>query len=278
MFPRMSETTEAEREARRRQPSPLVGEVEERLRDIAQNGAEPWNAPLEERRATRRRDMEILRLSALEAALHTTEYICGRLPSWKREAFETVSDPIAALANLNRAIVQVTLAEDRFDESAEERAARIKAEAEARVRAEQAAAAAHSDAERTLRRAENKRQANGAIRAITLDYIRLPYGDREKLFDDLFRELNANGAYDADPAETVADICHRLAIVPKIVPDAQIQTPDGKIDLAARRKRLLAFARTYLDLMKPAAPSNDRDESDIAETSVASARAQGPPH
>lgn len=278
MFPRMSETTEAEREARRRQPSPLVGEVEERLRDIAQNGAEPWNAPLEERRATRRRDMEILRLSAMEAALHTTEYICGRLPSWKREAFETVNDSIAALANLNRAIVQVTLAEDRFDESAEERAARIKAEAEARVRAEQAAAAAHSDAERTLRRAENKRQANGAIRAITLDYIRLPYGDREKLFDDLFRELNANGAYDADPAETVADICHRLAIVPKIVPDAQIQTPDGKIDLAARRKRLLAFARTYLDLMKPADPADDRDEDGLSDPSVPPAQAQGPPH
>ena len=274
----MDEPTEAEREAKRRQPSPLVGEVEERLRDIVENGAEPWNAPLEERRATRRRDMEILRLSAMEAALHTTEYICGRLPSWKREAFETVSDPIAALANLNRAIVQVTLAEDRFDETAEERAARIKAEAEARVRAEQAAATAHSDAERTLRRVENKRQANGAIRAITLDYIRLPYGDREKLFDDLFRELEANGTYDADPAETVADVCHRLAIVPKIVPDAQIQTPDGKIDLAARRKRLLAFARTYLDLVKPANPSNDRDETGLSEPSIPPARAQGPPH
>src|SRR3984957_2209725 len=119
----MSETTETEREARRREPSPAVAEIEGRLRDIVQNGAEPWNAPLEERRATRRRDMEIARLSAMEAALHTTEYICGRLPNWKREAFEKVNDPIASLANLNRAIVQITLAEDRFVERAEERAA-----------------------------------------------------------------------------------------------------------------------------------------------------------
>jgi hypothetical protein len=37
--------------------------------------------------------MEIMRLSAMEAALHTTEYICGRLPAWKREAFEKVTDP-----------------------------------------------------------------------------------------------------------------------------------------------------------------------------------------
>ena len=264
----MDGTSEQDREAKRREPSPLVGEVEERLRDIVQNGAEPWNAPLEERRATRRRDMEILRLSAMEAALHTTEYICGRLPNWKREAFEKVSDPVASLANLNRAIVQITLAEDRFDESAEDRAARIKAEAEARVKAEQAAAREHDYTAGQIRRTETKRQVQGAIRAITLDYIRLPYGDREKLFDDLFRELEANDAYDGDPAETIADVCHRLAIVPKIVPDAEIKTPDGTIDLMGRRKRLRAFARTYLDLTKPTDPADDGDF----------AQAQGPPH
>ena len=207
----MDGTTETEREAKRHEPSPLVAEVEGRLRDICQNGAEPWNDPAEERRATRRRDMEIMRLSAMEAALHTTEYICGRLPAWKREPFEKVTDPLASLANLNRAIVQITLAEDRFDETAEDRAARIKAEAEARVRAGQ-------DAERTLRRTENKRQVHGAIRAIALDYLRLPRGDREDLFADLFREWEDEDAYDGDPAETVADACARLALTPRIVP------------------------------------------------------------
>jgi hypothetical protein len=37
----MSEPTDDEREAKRRQPSPLVGEVEGRLRDICIGGAEP---------------------------------------------------------------------------------------------------------------------------------------------------------------------------------------------------------------------------------------------
>src|SRR6202046_1881455 len=192
----MDGTTETEREAKRREPSPLVGEVEGRLRDIMQNGAEPWNAPLEERRATRRRDMEILRLSAMEAALHTTEYICGRLPSCNREAFEKGSDPVASLANLNRAIVQITLAEDRFDESAEDRAARIKAEAEARVRAEQAAAKEHDYTAGQIRRAENKRQSHGAIRAIALDYIRLPRGDWENLLANMFDIWEADAGYD----------------------------------------------------------------------------------
>ncbi len=46
-----------------RTPSPFVAEVEERLRDIGMRGAEPWNDPVEKRRAARRRDMEISRLS-----------------------------------------------------------------------------------------------------------------------------------------------------------------------------------------------------------------------
>src|ERR1700761_6339650 len=242
----MDGTTEAQRDAKLRDPSPLVAEVEGRLRDICQNGAEPWNDPAEERRAARRRDMEIMRLAAMEAALHTTENIGGRLPAWKHGPFETITDPVASLANLNRAIVQITLAEDRFDESAEERAARTRA-----------AAAERDYTAGQIRRAENKRQAHGAIRAITLDYLRMPYDDREKLFADLFRELEVEDAYDADPAETVADACLRLALTPRIVPDPEIRPPDGKIAPAARRPRLLAFARTYLDLIKPATPSDN---------------------
>ena len=278
MYAYMDGTVEAQREAKRHEPSPLVAEVEGRLRAICKDGAEPWNDPAEIRRATRRRDMEIMRLSAMEAALHTTEYICGRLPGWKREPFEKITDPVASLANLNRAIVQITLAEDRFDESAEERTARIKAEAEAKVRAEQAAAAERDYAAHQIRKAENRRNVQNAVRAITLDYITLPYPDREKLFADLFRELEDNDGYDGDPAEAVADIVARLAIVPRIVPDAEIRTPDGQVDLAARKARVLAFARKYLDLMKPAYVADDRDDSGIADPSVPPARAQGPPH
>ena len=271
----MNGTHQPDQDAERRKPSPSVAEVEARLRDIYANGAEPWNDPAEARRAVRRRDMEIMRLSAMEAALHTTEYICGRLPAWKTPPFEKVTDPIAALANLNRAIVQITLAEDRFDECAEARAARIKAEAEAKIRTEQAARA---DAERTLRRAENKRQAHGAIRAIALDYIHLPRGDREDLLANMFGIWEAEDAYDADPAETVADACAQLALTPRIVADAEIRTPDGQIDPAARRKRLLAVARNYIALIKPADQGDDDDENGLSDPAAPPARAQGPPH
>ena len=93
----------------------------------------------DDRREERRRVLEIARGAALAASLATSEYICGMLPAERRDAFATVRDPIAALANLNRAIVQIVLAEEQLDETEAERAERR--------------AAQHSNAERTLRRA-----------------------------------------------------------------------------------------------------------------------------
>ena len=40
----------------------------------------------------------------------------------------------------------------------------------------------------------------------------------------------------------------------------------------------MAFARTYLDLMKPAVPADDRDGTSLADPAEPFARAQGPPH
>jgi hypothetical protein len=211
--------TDSVSQEKSRAPSPFVEELADRQRDIAQRGAEPWNAPVEERRAARRRDMEIMRLASMEAALHLTEYIAGRLPGWKREALEGIKDPMAALANLNRALIQITLAEDRFDETGEERRARIAAEAEAKARAEREAEAQLAYTETQVRRAENRRQVHETVRAITLSSLRLPFSDREKLLAGLFRELEDEGApgdaYDRDPAETAADLCLRLGIGPK---------------------------------------------------------------
>src|SRR6185312_14280778 len=153
----MDGTTQPDPEAERRKPSPFAEELAERQRAIVK-GAEPWNDPVEKRRADRRRDMEILRLASMESAIHITEYIAGRLPNWKKEALEKLDNPVAALANLNRAIIQITLAEDRFDETGEERKARIQAEAEAKVRAEREAEAARAYTDAQIRRAENKRQ------------------------------------------------------------------------------------------------------------------------
>src|SRR6185312_12905280 len=151
----MDGTTQPDPEAERRKPSPFAEELAERQRAIVK-GAEPWNDPVEKRRADRRRDMEILRLASMESAIHITEYIAGRLPNWKKEPLEKLRNPVADLANLNRSIIQITLAEDRFDETGEERAERIRAEAEAEVRAKREAETARLQAEVTLRRAEKK--------------------------------------------------------------------------------------------------------------------------
>jgi hypothetical protein len=259
-----------------REPSPFVAELADRQRDIASGKAEPWNEPAEKRHADRRRDMELLRLSSMEAALHLTEYIAGRLPSWKREALEGIKDPVAALANLNRAIIQITLAEDRFDETGEERKARIAAEAEAKVRAEREAEAQRAYAEAQLRKVENKRQVQQTVRAITLSSLRLPYSDREKLLADLFRELENEAApgdaYDGDPAETAADLCLRIGIAAKGI--------DPK-SILERRAALAALARAHSEALNGPHGLHSEDETASDDTIVRfapTAQAQGPPN
>jgi hypothetical protein len=266
--------TDDNAEDRSREPSPFVAELAQRQQAIVK-GAEPWNDPVEKRRAERRRDMEILRLASMESAIHITEYIAGRLPNWKKPALEAIGNPVAALANLNRAIIQITLAEDRFDETGEERAERIKAEAEAKARAEQEAEAARAYTDAQIRRAENKRQVKGLVRAVSLSSIRIPFTEREKLLDDLFRELEAEdeavSAYNGDPAETAADLCLRLGFGPQAI--------DSK-SILERRAALIAIAREHIEGLR-AAPELKVDEpaADGAVVAFAqAAKAQGPPN
>ena len=264
--------TETSNQDSSREPWPFAAEMAERQRDIAKNGAEPWNEPVETRRAVRRRDMELLRLASLESAFHITEYIAGRLPNWKKEALEKIDNPVAALANLNRSIIQVTLAEDRFDETSEERAERVKAEAEAKARAEREAETSRLQAEATLRRAENKRQVQHTVRAVTLSSLKLPYYDREKLLAGLFQELEAEDLYDADPAETVADLCVRFGL------------PAKNIDLKPileRRAALATLARAHIEALRGPHPLDTGDTPAPDETIVAfthAAKGQGPPN
>ena len=256
------------------QPWPFLEEMQDRQRAIAMHGAEPWNDPVEQRRAVRRRDMEILRLSGMEAALHVTEFIAGRLPPWKRDALKGIANPIAALANLNRSLVQLYLAEERFDESAQERAARVKAEAEARAKAEAAEAAERSYTAGQVRRAENKRQVQQTVRAIMLPSLRLPFEEREKLFAKLFRELDSGDAYDGDPAEAVADICLQLRANPN---DPAKQAADYR----ERKARMVALARAHLAALTPDPdePADDDEASPGASvTPLITSNSQGPPN
>jgi len=268
--------TEPHNQDEARKPWPFAEEMAERQRQVVR-GAEPWNSPVEERRAGRRRDMELLRLASMESAFHITEYIAGRLPNWKKPALEALKDPVAALANLNRSIIQITLAEDRFDETREERAERIKAEAEAKARAEREAEAARAYTDAQIRRAENKRQVQGAVRAIALSTLSLSYENREKVLADLFRELEQDngpgGAYGRDPVETAVDLCSRLGIGPK---DKDKANPARVLE---RRTALAALVRAHLETLRgpPAPDTGDGGEGNETVVPFA-ASAQGPPN
>ncbi len=282
----MTGTNPPDREAEQRKPSPLVEVVADRLREVtAAAMADPDCAEAvgathadeaERRRAmrreVRRRDIEVARIATLEAALHTSEYIAGRLPNWKRDVFEHVRDPVASLANLNRAIIQLTLAEDRLDESDAERAERLKEEAEAKVRAEREAETARAYTEAQIRRAENKRQVQQTVRAVTLSSLKLPYASREKLLAELFEELETEDLYDDDPAETVADLCVRLGIAAN---GADLKP------ILERRAALAALARTHIEALRGPHDIDADDEPAADEAVVAFARAakaQGPPN
>jgi len=286
----MTGTNPPDRETQQRKPSPLAEAAADRLREITVAAtADPDCAiavgtghadEAERRRAMRReirrRDIEIARIASLEAVVHTTEYIAGRLPNWKCDVFQHVKDPLASLANLNRALIQLTLAEDRFDESDAERAERVRAEAEAKARAEREAEreaeTARASTEAQIRRAENKRQVQQTVRAVTIAGLKLPFASREKLLAELFEELEAEDVYDDDPAETVADLCVRLGIA--------ANTTDLK-PILERRAALAELARTHIEALRGAHPLDEDDEptSDEAIAAFAhAAKAQGPPN
>jgi hypothetical protein len=247
-----------------------IAELEQRRLGIEYGEAEQCGETVEQRRAARRRGMEILRLGATQAALTMTEVIAGRLPADHCALFAGIADPLSSLANLNRSIIQIALAEDRFDETAEERAARAAAEAAAARKSDEARAYTAGQ----LRRAENRRQVQGMVRAVTLTSLGLRYAQREKLVAGLFRELDTIQAYDANPADIVADLCLRLGIATKDLPKLAA-------DHLARKDRMAAVLRAHLEALRGAHELDEGDEDDdsvLAASSVPPAHAQGPPN
>ncbi len=244
----------------------FMAELIDRLEAIASGGATPWNDEAEKRREARRRDMEIARTLSLKAAVHLTDAMAGRLPAEQCAMFAGMTDPITALANLNRSIVQVALAEERFDETGEERAARLTREAEAHDRAECAARDKRAFAAAQLRRAVNRRQVHHTVRELALSQLRLTYERREDLLGGLFAELDKDPSrFECDPAEVIAEISRRLGVTVEL-------TPADKDRFAERRKKLVTAARDHLDVLRG---GHEIDEDCV---SAPPAQAQGPPH
>jgi hypothetical protein len=150
------------------------------------------------------------------------------------------------------------------------------AEAEAKLHAEREAEAARAYTDAQIRRAEHRRQVKGLVRAVSLSSIRLPFTDREKLLDDLFRELesedDAVSAYNGDPAETAADLCLRLGFGPKDINSKSI---------LERRAALAELTRAHIAALRgePAVDEEDEAGPDAPVVSFSdAAKAQGPPN
>ena len=278
----------------RPEPWPFLGEVEGRLREAVAEGnaaltAEDAEPPLDDpearaarqrakRREDRRRMTELVRLATTDTLLRTTEYLAGRLGSWQVGNIDRARDPLAAVPAINRSIIQLTLLEERLDESDEDRAERIKAEAEAKARADAAAMAAQAEKAGEARRSETRRRVHDTVRAVSLACLepRLDYHERESFLDDAFADFedDMEAAYDGDAAELSADILTRLLDLHA----EQGDRPSEVRDILTRRARLVALAREYLaGLQGPAVLDADAREISVPALAVPAECAQGPP-
>jgi hypothetical protein len=256
----------------REPPSPEVEAVFQRLCDIGLNGAEPWNDAIEQRRESRRHDLTVMRAVSVESGVRLSETMAGRLSLNDSPMFGDMKDPIASLANLNRSVVQIVLAEERLDETTEERATRIVGEAQAQVKAEYEATAVRERTETQERRAENRDHVHSTVHAITLRAVRLPFSEREDLLGKLLADFDKDPIrYDRDPAELIAEAVARLGLDPKL-------SPAGKADLMERRKQQIATARDHLEALRGPFEIDGDNDGDDECSSAPPAKGRGPPH
>jgi hypothetical protein len=183
-------------------------------RDVSANGeAAPRTGDEAEaaaREARRQRRLALvgrLMEAGEEAAMNLTEGMAGRLFGDKLEAYLRIGDPALAWSRVTRTIRQLAALEERFDEDAETRAARIAAE---RIAAQNAARAAEARREaQALSDAcdQTKELVHDAIREMYRDAApETPGYERERLIDDLFSDYAFKGNYDGDPTDIVVRI------------------------------------------------------------------------
>jgi hypothetical protein len=223
----------------------------------------------EARRGRRLESLERVRLAAEEMALHLADGVAGRLPEDEQAAFAKIRDPYLAFSRAERAVRRIAALEDRLDEDAETRAARIAAERAAQAAADARAAALRADeAARAPERAK-KRSIRRAMRRVLRDTDpETEYLDREVLLNDLFDDYESYDDYAGDTAEIVAKLCSELGFVPLCGEDrfASPGDDDGDNDNdddgdndgdenppppETVRARALSLARAYLNETPP---------------------------
>jgi hypothetical protein len=242
-------------------------------REAAANPVETGFAPdeaavIEERMRKSRRDHRMWVLqNARQAAAGLVTWIADGVhdrldddqqKNWDRK----VADPARSMDLATRALVRVVAAEERLDEDAETRAARIAAE-----QAKRAEALRHRAIDQAETRKKTiRRTMTGILRDAEPD---LDWVERELQLEDLFEDFEDDGQ---DPVEAVARLCARLGYAPEPeeLPDGSTETPQEA------QGRTMALARAYYDSFA-AANGNRVDPPPEEEAPAPPARAQGPP-
>jgi hypothetical protein len=222
----------------------------------------------EARRGRRLESLERVRLAAEEMALHLADGVAGRLPEHEQEVFAKIRDPHLAFSRAERAVRRIAALEDRLDEDAETRAARIAAERAAQAAADARAAAARAEEAAQAPERAKKRAIRRAMRRVLRDTDpETEYLDREVLLNDLFDDYESYDDYAGDPAEIVAKLCSELGFVPLCgedrfaSPDDENDDDDDGVDdnedgedpppPETIRARALTLARAYLNETPP---------------------------
>jgi hypothetical protein len=236
--------------------------------------------PLEERAAVEKR-MRDTRRDWRIWALQQARMTAGEMVTWVADGAHNrldddqqmqwdrkVGDPTRAMDLATRALVRVVMAEERLDEDAETRAARLAAEQEKKVEAEAARLREIAEQPRTEKKALIRRTMAGILRDAEPD---LSWTDREFDLDALFAEFEDDGE---DPVETVARLTAKLGFIPE-----RMRLPDGREEtLDEAKARTMALARDYWERFAAANGNTSGDSDQPAEEAPPPpARAQGPP-
>lgn len=170
--------------------------------------------------------LEGMREMGYEMACRLNDWVAGRLPDSECAAFADIKDPVLAFSRMTSTVRRIIALEERLDEDAETREARIAAEAAERARkiaAEKAAreqakleAEAEMASDPWLSRSEKEVKVRLAVR----DFHRaaepdMDYRKREDLLDDLFLDYDdTDYGYDRPFDDIVADLCEALGLEP----------------------------------------------------------------
>jgi hypothetical protein len=226
----------------------------------------------EVRRVDRLRSVVVARDACTAAILRIERGLACRLPDREQSQFDVGGDPHLALTRVVTALGRMVVLEDRLDESAEQRTARLAAEAAEREKARLAEQAQlnrrRMEAVLEKKKAHIRRAVDLAQRHAAPD-MRLI--DRITRLDDLFGKFDDYGDWDDDPVKLVADLCIQLGLHAPL-PKGSGPRPKNKAEQAARaRAQMLKTAQCYLDWTADSAPA------ELDEPTAPPARSQGPP-